>query len=121
MFASGDEAPIPSGGVRPTFTERPVIRQSDEGKIVFECKLVGDPLPDVVWYHNDNRIKEGKRHKVNNSIVLGGCKQDGLFVALRTHSLHADNGTQLDAFATRGMMKLHVSRLVFTYNLVSIL
>jgi len=38
----GDEAAIPSGGVKPTFTERPVIRQSDEGnKIIFQCRLAG--------------------------------------------------------------------------------
>ena len=45
-----DEAPIPKGGVKPTFTERPVIRQmEDETKIMFECKMVGEPLPDVQW------------------------------------------------------------------------
>uniref|UniRef100_A0A0K2VBF3 Projectin [Tribolium castaneum] n=4 Tax=Lepeophtheirus salmonis TaxID=72036 RepID=A0A0K2VBF3_LEPSM len=45
-----DEAPIPLGSVKPTFTERPVIRQTDdESKIIFECRLVGDPKPEVVW------------------------------------------------------------------------
>ena len=43
----GEEAPIPTGGVRPTFTERPTIRQVEEGKITFECRLVGEPRPDV--------------------------------------------------------------------------
>ena len=38
----GDEACIPKGGVKPTFTERPVIRQSDEGNtIIFQCRLAG--------------------------------------------------------------------------------
>ena len=36
--------------VKPTFTERPVIRQSDDGgKIFFECRLIGDPKPTVSW------------------------------------------------------------------------
>ncbi|QQP41859.1 Uncharacterized protein FKW44_016350, partial [Caligus rogercresseyi] len=38
-----DEAPIPSGSVKPTFTERP-------SKIIFECRLVGEPKPDVVCF-----------------------------------------------------------------------
>lgn len=46
----GDEAPVPSDGIKPTFTERPVIRQSDDGaKISFECRCVGDPKPTVAW------------------------------------------------------------------------
>lgn len=36
--------------VKPTFTERPVIRQSDDGaKVFFECRLVGEPKPAVTW------------------------------------------------------------------------
>lgn len=46
----GDEAPVPENGIKPTFTERPVIRQSDDGgKITFECRCVGDPKPSLVW------------------------------------------------------------------------
>lgn len=46
----GDEAPVPNDGIKPTFTERPVIRQSDDGaKISFECRCVGDPKPTVAW------------------------------------------------------------------------
>lgn len=47
----GDEAPVPDDGIKPTFTERPVIRQSDDGgKITFECRCVGDPKPSIQWY-----------------------------------------------------------------------
>ncbi len=60
----GEEAPIPQGGVRPTFTERPVIRQVEEGKIAFECRMVGEPRPDISWFHNEEKIKEGRRHKM---------------------------------------------------------
>ena len=46
----GDEAPVPDDGIKPTFTERPVIRQSDDGNtITFECRLAGDPKPSVKW------------------------------------------------------------------------
>ena len=65
FFPKGDEAEIPKNGVRPTFTERPVIRQTeDEAKVLFECRLVGEPLPEVVWYHNDTRLKGSRRHKM---------------------------------------------------------
>lgn len=46
----GDAAPLPADGIKPTFTERPVIRQSEDGnKIIFECRLVGDPQPSIAW------------------------------------------------------------------------
>jgi hypothetical protein len=41
---------VPADGIKPTFTERPVIRQTDDGgKVSFECRLVGDPKPTVTW------------------------------------------------------------------------
>lgn len=46
----GDEAPVPDDGIKPTFTERPIIRQSDDGgKITFDCRCVGDPKPSIQW------------------------------------------------------------------------
>ncbi|XP_011700586.1 PREDICTED: muscle M-line assembly protein unc-89-like isoform X1 [Wasmannia auropunctata] len=57
-----DEAPVPDDGIKPTFTERPVIRQSDDGNtITFECRLVGDPKPSVKWYHGTEEVKDGGR------------------------------------------------------------
>ncbi|KAG8335960.1 myosin light chain kinase activity protein [Homalodisca vitripennis] len=45
-----DEAPVPEGGFKPTFTERPVTRQSDDGSsITIECRVVGDPKPTIMW------------------------------------------------------------------------
>ncbi len=60
-----EEIPLPKGGVKPTFTERPIIRQGEdtENKIIFECRLVGDPRPEITWYHNDKQIVETERHK----------------------------------------------------------
>lgn len=51
LSLSGDEAPVPQeSGIKPTFTERPVIRQSDEGSdVIIECRLVGEPKPTIVW------------------------------------------------------------------------
>lgn len=61
----GDEvAPVPADGAKPTFTEKPVIRQSDDGKkIIFECRLIADPKPAIEWYLKGNRVKESSRHK----------------------------------------------------------
>lgn len=50
VYNLGDEAPVPDDGIKPTFTERPIIRQTDDGsKITFECRCVGDPKPTVLW------------------------------------------------------------------------
>ena len=65
-YSIDDEAAIPSGTVRPTFTDRPVIRQSDEeGKVIFECKMVGSPKPDIRWFHNEVAVaSSSKRHRM---------------------------------------------------------
>ncbi|KAH9628229.1 hypothetical protein HF086_006706 [Spodoptera exigua] len=61
----GDEAPVPEDFIKPTFTERPVIRQSDDGtKISFECRCVGKPKPTITWYHGKKMIKESSRYKI---------------------------------------------------------
>ena len=38
-----------SNPVKPSFTERPVIRQDDNGAITFEVRLAADPQPEVTW------------------------------------------------------------------------
>lgn len=46
----GEEVPVPADGFKPAFTERPVTRQSDDGKnIIFECRCIGDPKPTYTW------------------------------------------------------------------------
>ena len=38
-----------------------MIRQSEEGaKIIFECRLVGEPKPKVTWFHNDMAVDPAK-------------------------------------------------------------
>ena len=51
MMLTADDTTLPKkDGVKPTFTERPSIRQSDDGNsVIFSCKCVGDPVPTVVW------------------------------------------------------------------------
>ncbi len=61
--------------MRPTFTERPVIRQPEdggEGRVIFECRLVGEPKPEVAWYHNEARLKAGRRHRMSMEEAEGG-------------------------------------------------
>ncbi|KAL1129847.1 hypothetical protein AAG570_012791, partial [Ranatra chinensis] len=61
-----DEAPVPENEIRPTFTERPVIRQSEDGSdITIECRLVGDPKPTITWYHGEERVKETGRRIIS--------------------------------------------------------
>ncbi|XP_021713429.1 twitchin isoform X5 [Aedes aegypti] len=57
-----EEVPVPADGFKPAFTERPVTRQSDDGKnIVFECRCIGDPKPAYTWYHEKNEMQMGGR------------------------------------------------------------
>ena len=46
--------------MKPTFTERPVIRQSDEGnKIIFQCKLAGNLIFNLYFPYINASIKGG--------------------------------------------------------------
>ena len=46
--------------MKPTFTERPVIRQSDEGnKIIFQCKLAGNLIFYSYFTYINASIKGG--------------------------------------------------------------
>ncbi|EDW50927.1 GM26811 [Drosophila sechellia] len=63
-----DEAPVPESaeGIKPTFTERPVIRQSEDGgNVTFECRCVGDPTPTVTWSHGETELNESNRYKMS--------------------------------------------------------
>lgn len=52
-------------GVAPSFAQKPVIRQEDEGRrLVFECKIKADPKPSVSWFHDGNQVSSSSRHKV---------------------------------------------------------
>lgn len=69
----GDEA-LPADGVKPTFTEKPVIRQSD-GKIIFECRLIADPSqkPTIEWQLKGKTVNEDSRHKYGLTTDKQSC------------------------------------------------
>ena len=61
MFATDDTAE--SGEAKPTFTEKPVIRQSEDGKkVIFEVRFIADPKPTIKWMHKGKRVVEDARH-----------------------------------------------------------
>ncbi|XP_023314711.1 muscle M-line assembly protein unc-89-like isoform X1 [Trichogramma pretiosum] len=46
----------------PSFTKKPKLGQEDDGnRLIFECELVGSPLPDIVWYRGDTKLVEDER------------------------------------------------------------
>lgn len=64
FHSSGDDSSVPTDNAKPTFTEKPVIKQSDDGsKIIFECRLVAEPAPTIEWFHKGKLVKEDLRHK----------------------------------------------------------
>ncbi|VVC89475.1 unnamed protein product [Leptidea sinapis] len=52
-------------GKAPTFAKKPAIRQEDDGKrLIFECRIEAEPLPQVSWSHNGVEVKPSPRHKL---------------------------------------------------------
>lgn len=46
----------------PSFTQKPQLRQEDEGnRLVFECKILSSPKPDITWFRSDTQLKENNR------------------------------------------------------------
>lgn len=46
----------------PSFTQKPQLRQEDEGnRLVFQCQLVGHPKPEVNWYRGETQLTENDR------------------------------------------------------------
>ncbi|XP_071120619.1 twitchin-like isoform X18 [Mytilus edulis] len=52
-------------GIAPNFTQKPSTRQADNGKkLLFECQLTADPVPQISWFRDDQQIKDGGRIKI---------------------------------------------------------
>ena len=52
-------------GTAPTFAQKPVIIQEGGGKnIKFQCRILADPKPAVIWYRDGNKVQESSRCKV---------------------------------------------------------
>ncbi|XP_014674156.1 PREDICTED: muscle M-line assembly protein unc-89-like [Priapulus caudatus] len=50
---------LPKKGIKPTFTHKPVIQQSEDGDtITFECRLSSDPKSTIAWYHGDKQMRD---------------------------------------------------------------
>ena len=48
--------------VAPSFVKKPALRQEDDGnRLVFECKLAGNPQPEVTWFREDVKINNDSR------------------------------------------------------------
>lgn len=46
----------------PSFTQKPQLRQEDDGnRLIFECKLLGCPKPEIIWYRSDVKLIEDHR------------------------------------------------------------
>lgn len=102
-----DETPPASDGAKPTFTERPMIKQSDDGsKITFECRLVADPEPKIEWYHKTTLVKEDSRHaykmvsdKYNRlaSLIISDVKSsDGGLYKVVARNKHGEGNATID-------------------------
>lgn len=46
----------------PSFTQKPQLRQEDEGnRLVFECKILSSPKPDITWFRGETQLSEDNR------------------------------------------------------------
>ena len=74
-FSTEDE-PSTAEGTAPTFIQKPIIKQENDGKrLIFECKIAADPKPDLFWSRDDVPIQDSGRYLIycdplpNNSYV----------------------------------------------------
>ena len=58
---------------KPTFTQKPFIRQLED-KVFFECKLSADPLPSIVWELDGkvltNTTKYKQRFDIKSALMM---------------------------------------------------
>lgn len=48
--------------IAPSFTQKPQLRQEDEGnRLVFECKVLCSPKPEITWFRSDTKLIEDNR------------------------------------------------------------
>jgi len=51
----------PPQATAPSFTAKPIIRQTGDGGVVFEVRLTAHPTPTIQWYKGTTAIKDGGR------------------------------------------------------------
>ncbi|RXG62341.1 Disorganized muscle protein 1 [Armadillidium vulgare] len=65
MKNTGDESPDIPEGLKPAFTERPKIRQSDDlSSVIFSCRCAGRPKPTFRWEFKGKKMATTTRHKI---------------------------------------------------------
>ncbi|RWS22157.1 twitchin-like protein, partial [Leptotrombidium deliense] len=109
-----------SGSAKPTFTDKPVIRQTDDGKVIFECRFVADPKATVQWFHKGNLVKEDTRHKYvlnvdkhNHVAMLEVSKvaaEDGGEYKCTAKNTHGENSATLNLNIDGGKPKIPSAR-----------
>ena len=53
-------------GAAPSFIQKPAIKQADGGKrIIFECKIAAEPLPELTWFRDDIQLSDGGKYTRN--------------------------------------------------------
>lgn len=46
----------------PSFTQKPQLRQEDDGnRLIFECRLLGCPKPEITWFRGETQLAEDHR------------------------------------------------------------
>ncbi|XP_033116214.1 twitchin-like [Anneissia japonica] len=88
--------PPPVGGTgAPSFTMKPKINQSEDGRqISFLCELTADPEPKLAWYRDGKEIKDGGRYKMTVEYDEGYY-----FVMLSLTDVTAKDGGQYQVVA----------------------
>ncbi|GAU87381.1 hypothetical protein RvY_00244-2 [Ramazzottius varieornatus] len=96
MSARGSAAPDAG---RPVFTQKPVIRQSEDfSKILFECKVKGDPKPTLTWYQGSKALTAGAKYAM---IMSNMPSSDGTFDArLEIANAEAGDGGEYKVVAS---------------------
>lgn len=113
-MTSGDEVP-------PTITKKPIIRQEDDGNtIIFECQLISNPCPVIIWYRNDERIHDD--HRASGKISDIGPNKYMVTLEIKDISDHDAGLYKIWAKNKEGEVSASIS-LKFTrkYNIDSII
>ena len=82
-------------GSPPNFVQKPAIKQADN-KITFECKLTGEPKPEITWTQGSKVITDGGRYKLTHLPDADGKTQN---VSLEITGVGPDDGGEYKVHA----------------------
>uniref|UniRef100_A0A8D8XRW6 Titin n=1 Tax=Cacopsylla melanoneura TaxID=428564 RepID=A0A8D8XRW6_9HEMI len=93
----------------PSFTQKPQLRQEDEGnRLIFECQLLSNPKPDIVWFRGDTQLAEDTR-TVMKTTPIGSNKY--------TVALELDDVIETDAGLYKVKAKNKMGEVAASINL----